>query len=54
MKMYGKWKNKEERDNDAGYKRKKELAKKVVPAHYRRNTRSEGGVPFGMAPKGEK
>ncbi len=27
---------------------------KKVPKHYRGNTNSEGGIPFGRAPKGEK
>lgn len=27
---------------------------KKVPKHYRGNTMSEGGIPFGKAPKGEK
>ncbi len=37
--------------------KKKEIAKKMkkmIPKEYRGNTRSEGGIPFGKPPKGEK
>lgn len=33
---------------------KSKALKKKIPAHYRGNTNSEGGIPFGRAPKGEK
>lgn len=29
----------------------KALNKKIIPKHYRGNTNSEGGIPFGKKPK---
>ena len=47
-----------EKDNEGLRKKiakKKAMARKMrVPKKYRGNTNSEGGIPFGKAPKGEK